>query len=101
MDFTYPIAGVIGLFVGLVGGSILGFLRLRFLTILGLVAAVALLLDAILLINWSLVSRYSARFLAADFGIIAGMSFAGAALGILPMAIVRLIALTLGRGTPG
>jgi hypothetical protein len=91
MDFTYIIAGFLGLLAGLLLGSIFAFLGLTAKRVLVSALAPTIIADAILLINWRSVGAVSPIFVLPDFFVIALFSFLGSCAGVLPALATRHI----------
>lgn len=91
MDFTYFIAGFIGLVVGVLVSAAFVVAKARGPTwrLFAFAFLLTLVLDAILLINWSAVGRMPPAFIALDFGFISLYSLVGCLVGALPALAVR------------
>ncbi len=85
MDFTYIFAGLLGLAVGFATAIVLLLLkRASFRRALPIATVITLLLDALLLINWSSLGQVTAPFVIFDFGMIAVFTLIGCAVGSAP-----------------
>jgi len=90
MDYTYFVAGFIGLVVGLVVGTVLAAMgwggKRR---LVGVSFGLSLLLNTVLLIDWTQTGSLPLGFLILDLGMIALFTLIGCAVGIVPPLAVR------------
>ena len=93
MDFTYFVAGVLGFAAGVVVSTLLMIAKMGGAgRAFGVSFGLALLLDAVLLINWSAIHSLPPGLIAIDFAIIAIFTAAGCAVGTLPpLAVTQLV----------
>lgn len=98
MDFTYFVAGFLGLAAGVVIATVLVIGKLGGAgRAFGVSFGVALLLDAILLINWSRTDSLPPVLLLIDFAIIAIFTAAGCAVGMWPPFAISQIVRTIRK----
>ncbi|QKG70598.1 hypothetical protein [Erythrobacter mangrovi] len=90
MDFTYIVAGIISVVVGVVGGSV--FLLVQgqtFWRLLATTVPVAVVLDLALLLDWSRVEPITTSFLLTDLAFFTAYSLVGCSIGALPLVVAR------------
>lgn len=92
MDFTYYIAAFLALIIGFIASIMFvaakGHSKRR---LLSFALAGSLAVNFSMLINWAHVGEVSAGLLLLDFAFIILFSFAGCALGTLPVLAVRKV----------
>lgn len=90
MDFTYFVAGLIGVVVGFVTALIFIALKLGGkLRLLATAAIISLILAGFFLIDWTRIGSVPPGFLAADLGIIAIYILVGCFVGMSPPLVIR------------
>lgn len=90
MDLTYFVAGVLGVAVGFVVTTLLAVSRMGSTErAFGASFGVSLLLDAMLLINWTAINSLPLGFLLIDFAMIATFTGVGCAVGMSPPLLVQ------------
>lgn len=98
MDFTFFIAGLIAMVVGFIA-SIVFIARngKSFLRLIAVSAAIAFVLDWLLLINWTLISSMTGLILLLDTVFFALYSVIGCSIGALPLFLLRFAWRFFGR----
>jgi len=90
MDFTYFVAGALGVAVGFVVTTLLAISRMGSTArAFGASFGIALLLDAMLLINWTAINSLPLGVLIIDLAMIAAFTGVGCALGMSPPLLVK------------
>ncbi len=90
MDFTYLIAGFIGVVVGAIAGSL--FLLMRgesFWRLLAVTVPISVVVDFALLLDWSRVEPMTTTFFLTDLAFFTVYALVGCSLGALPFLGAR------------
>jgi hypothetical protein len=90
MDFTYIVAGFISVVVGFIGAGL--FLLMRgqsFRHLLAATVPVAIVIDFVLLLDWSRVEPMTTAFFLTDLAFFTIYALVGCSLGALPLLFAR------------